>query len=72
MKTINSIKISINGQAYTLNKQVKLDQLIKYFSYKIPLFILEHNDLIYSQTSWNKIVLRNYDKIEIVTIVGGG
>lgn len=67
-----SIKIFINGQLYILSKHIKLNQLLEYFNYTIPLFILEYNDLICDQISWTKIILKNQDKLEIITIVGGG
>lgn len=68
----NCIHIFINGQLYLISKKIELNSLMEYFNYKATLFILEYNNLIYDQIKWNKIILQNNDKIELITIVGGG
>lgn len=64
----------LNGQKYYINKQYKVTilELILYFNYNVSLLVLEHNNLICDKKNWNKIFIVNNDKIEIVTIVGGG
>lgn len=64
----------LNGQEYYINKQHKVTilELILYFNYNMSLLVLEHNNLICDKKNWNKIFIINNDKIEIVTIVGGG
>jgi sulfur carrier protein len=47
-------------------------ELINYFNYNTSLLVLEYNNLICNKKNWNKISIKNNDKIEIVTIVGGG
>lgn len=64
----------LNGQKYYLNKQQKLSilELVVYFNYNTSLLVLEYNNLICKKKNWHDIIITNNDKIEIVTIVGGG
>lgn len=61
-----------NGQKYGTNDNLTLLELVKYFNYNTSLLVLEYNNLICKRKNWNKIFIENNDKIEIVTIVGGG
>lgn len=62
----------LNGNEYFINSKLTLLDLIKYFNYNESLLILEHNHLICNKTDWPNILIKNNDKIEILTIVGGG
>lgn len=62
----------LNGEKYFITQEITLLQLITYFSYNSSLLVLEYNNLICNKKNWNKIYISNNDKIEIVTIVGGG
>ena len=62
----------LNGQEYCTQHPITLFDLINYFDYNSSLLVLEYNNLICSHKNWNKISITNNDKIEIVTIVGGG
>lgn len=63
-----------NGQEYSTNHKLTLFELTKYFNYdnNISLFVVEYNNIICNKKNWNNIFITNNDKIEIVTIVGGG
>ena len=63
-----------NGEKYYTHSTITLDELLKYFNFTIfnSTFILEYNKLIYPESEWNNIILNSNDKIEIITIVGGG
>ena len=72
-KDINKLKtFFFNGQKYQTQANLKLIDLVYYFNYKKTLFVLEHNNRICDSQAWDKIYIRNNDKIEIITIVGGG
>ena len=45
---------------------------IKYFNYNNSLLVLELNQLVYNKKKWNQTFVKNHDKLEIITIVGGG
>ena len=62
----------LNGQKYSMDSELTILELIKYFNYNTSLLVLEYNNLICKKKNWNKIIIQNNDKIEIVTIVGGG
>ena len=62
----------LNGQQYFVEYDLTILELINYFNYSNSLFVLEYNNLICNKKNWEKIVIKNNDKIEIVTIVGGG
>ena len=62
----------LNGQKYTTNHKLTLLELVKYFNYNTSLLVVEYNNLICKKKNWGKIYIQNNDKIEIITIVGGG
>jgi len=62
----------LNGQQYFTKSELTVSDLIHYFNYNTSLFVLEYNSLICNKNNWNQITIKNNDKIEIVTIVGGG
>ena len=69
---VNSNYFFLNGQKYFTKSELTILDLIHYFNYSTSLFVLEYNSLICNKKNWNLIKIKNNDKIEIVTIVGGG
>ena len=67
-----TIEFFLNGQKYSIQNRITIFDLISYFDYNTSLLVLEHNNLICIKVNWDKIFVTNNDKIEIVTIVGGG
>jgi len=63
---------SLNGEFYYTKQHINLFDLVRYFSYNNSLLVLEYNNLICNEKKWKQIFITNRDKIEIVTIVGGG
>ena len=61
-----------NGQEYYTNDTITLFDLLNYFDYNLKVLILEYNGFIYSKKKWNQILITNNDRIEIISIVGGG
>jgi thiamine biosynthesis protein ThiS len=49
----------LNGQCY-------------YFNYNNSLLVLELNQSVYNKNKWHQTFIKNQDKVEIVSIVGGG
>jgi sulfur carrier protein len=62
----------LNGQKYCTESEITILELMNYFNYNTFLLVLEYNNLICAKKNWDKIRIKNNDKIEIVTIVGGG
>ena len=64
-------KIWFNGFEYEIKQNLTLKTLISYFNYKSS-FIIEYNCLICNKNFWDQISIKDGDKIEIITLVGGG
>lgn len=62
----------LNGQQYFTESELTILELIKYFNYNSSILVLEYNNLICNKKNWNHIYIKNNDKIEMITIVGGG
>ena len=62
----------LNGQKYYTNQPINLFNLVDYFNYNNSLLVVEYNNLICNKKNLRKIYIKDKDKIEIVTIVGGG
>ena len=63
---------SINAEYYYINENINLLELLLYFQYNDSLLVLEYNGSICNQKNWKKILIQKDDKIEIISIVGGG
>jgi len=61
-----------NGQTYYTKKVITLFDVIRYFNYIDYPVALEYNNRICIKNKWHNIIIKNNDKIEIITIVGGG
>jgi thiamine biosynthesis protein ThiS len=62
-----------NGQKYlSQDMEFTIFDLLNYFDYNPSLLVVEYNNSILIKKNWNKIVILNNDKIEVLTIVGGG
>lgn len=62
----------LNGEEYITDQIINLSDLVSYFKYNESLLVLEYNHFICPQKNWCTHFLNDKDKIEIVTIVGGG
>lgn len=62
----------INGHEFFINKDLTINDILEYFNYKNSLFVIEYNNLICHRNEWSKIRINYNDKIEIISIVGGG
>ena len=72
--SISFISIYFNGELYSFQtyKLLTLENLRTFFNYKKNLILIEYNRKIIHPENWSSITLKNLDKIEILTIVGGG
>lgn len=62
----------LNGQKYQILIDLDIKQVLEYFNYQNEIFIIEYNNEIYNKSTWENIYILNNDRIEIITIVGGG
>ena len=61
-----------NGQKYRTKQLITLNDLLNYFDYQSSLFVLEYNNFICNKEEWKRIYIQSNDKIELISIVGGG
>ena len=61
-----------NGQEYQTKQQITINDLINYFDYQSSVFVLEYNNFICNKKDWKKIKIQSNDRIELLSIVGGG
>lgn len=70
---MNSVCIfSFNGKEYISENSFTISDLLRYFNYNLSLIVVEYNNSICLKEKWEKTYISNNDKLEIVTIVGGG
>jgi len=69
------MKIRVNGEEKfinNLNKESTLSDALSYLGYNSNNIIVELNNLIVNYESWHEHIVKDGDKLEIVSIVGGG
>jgi thiamine biosynthesis protein ThiS len=62
----------LNGEMYRTDNNLTLFDVVTYFNYNDSLLVLEYNNFICEKNKWKTTFLKHSDKIEIVSIVGGG
>ena len=69
------MKISVNCQEKKIeleNEKALLSSTLESLGYKQNTVVVEVNDLIINSKKWESEILKEGDKLEIVSIVGGG
>ena len=69
------MKIKVNGEEKEifLNKRfISLKETIEILGYSANTIVVELNNLIINSDGWDNKIIEEGDKLEIVTIVGGG
>ena len=69
------MKIKVNGEEKFIdnsNKEFTLTETLIQLGYKNNTIIVELNNLIVNNESWHENKVKDGDKLEIVSIVGGG
>ena len=69
------MKISVNGKEEKIeleNENALLSSTLEFLGYKQNTVVVELNDLIINSKKWDSEILKEGDKLEIVSIVGGG
>ena len=68
------MKIKVNGEERLIqsNKSISLKETIKLLGYSCNTVVVEVNKLIINSSEWENKYIKNGDKLEIVSIVGGG
>ena len=68
------MKIKVNGEERVIqsNKSISLNETIQLLGYSSSTVVVEVNKLIINSAEWGDKFIKNGDKLEIVSIVGGG
>ena len=69
------MKIRVNGKEKKIeleNEKALLSSILEFLGYKQNTVVVELNDLIINSKKWDSEILKEGDKLEIVSIVGGG
>ncbi len=66
------ITLQVNGETRTCLPQTLLPQLLEQLGLNPRLIAVEYNGEILHRQFWAETLMQAGDKIEIVTIVGGG
>lgn len=66
------IKLQVNGEIHTCAPQTTLPQLLTQLGLNPRLLAIEYNGEILHRQFWTQTILQPDDRLELVTIVGGG
>lgn len=68
----HDIIVQVNGESFTCSSSMKLIDLLLYLDFDIRFVAVEYNSKIVSRLMLQTINLKHEDKLEVITIVGGG
>ena len=69
------MKIKVNGKEKNIrieSDKALLSSTLELLGYRPNTIVAELNDLIINSTKWDNEILKEGDRLEIVSIVGGG
>lgn len=66
------MKVFINGETKEIAGQLNLLELLRHFSLPQDRIAIELNKEVVRKKDWEKVVVKEADRIEIVHFVGGG
>ncbi|MDH6100266.1 sulfur carrier protein ThiS [Anabaenopsis sp. FSS-46] len=68
----NQITLWVNGETRSCSSQTLLPDLLQQFGFNPRLVAVEYNGEILHRQFWPETQMQPGDRLEIVTIVGGG
>lgn len=69
---VNQIEIQVNGESVQCSSQIKLPDLLRQMDLNPRLVAVEYNGEILHRQFWDTTEIQAGDRLEVVTIVGGG
>ncbi len=72
MKALSTINLRLNGQSQIFPENLNLPDLLLSLNLNPRLVAVEYNGEILARELWQQTFLVNDDRLEIVTIFGGG
>ncbi|MEB3336229.1 MAG: sulfur carrier protein ThiS [Leptolyngbyaceae bacterium] len=70
--TASQITLQVNGESRTCSAQLSLPELLEQLGMNPRLLAVEYNGEIPHRQFWSETQMQQGDRLEIVTIVGGG
>lgn len=67
-----TFNIEINGEPFHCMHSMSIHAIISYLDLDTEFSLIEYNNEIIQEDQWRQIILQPQDKLEIITIVGGG
>ncbi|WP_392532020.1 sulfur carrier protein ThiS [Nostoc sp. C117] len=68
----NEITVQINGEIHSCSVQTPLPDLLQKLGFNPRLVAVEYNGEILHRQFWTETKVQSGDRLEVVTIVGGG
>lgn len=68
----SNLCILLNGEYYLIKFPITINEFLGFFYTDKKQYIVEYNQKILSKSLFDEIFLKAYDKLELLTIVGGG
>ncbi|MBD2463217.1 thiamine biosynthesis protein ThiS [Oscillatoria sp. FACHB-1407] len=72
LNSVNDITIQVNGETRQCSSGKSLPQLLEQLGMNPRLVAVEYNGEILHRQFWDTTEVKEGDRLEIVTIVGGG
>jgi sulfur carrier protein len=72
MNQVNEINLLVNGEPVSCNSKKSLPELLTQLNLNPRLIAVEYNGEILHRQYWTDTKMQQGDRLEIVTIVGGG
>jgi sulfur carrier protein len=72
LNTTTSITLQVNGESHRCPTPINLPELLTQLGLNPRLVAVEYNGEILHRQYWTETQLQEGDRLEIVTIVGGG
>ena len=72
MPKYTQIQFKLNGIVYESGETFTLLYLLNYFGFNVQTLLIDYNGIIIQKEYWDKIKIKEKDRIEILTIAGGG
>lgn len=68
----NEITLQVNGETHNCLSQIPLPDLLQQLGFNPRLVAVEYNGEILHRQFWELTKIQSGDRLEVVTIVGGG
>ena len=64
--------LTINGAKYIYKTGLTVSMLINYLGFNKQVIVIDYNGFILEKGLWKKVLIKNNDSLEILSIAGGG